>query len=487
MKKKIFIFLIVLIFLVGCTPKDDNDKSNEQDQPDEEEKILLIDTPIFNKNLTFDLSLGGYAKTKLNVNVDYNNFLEDNTVFNQDLALLGTTLCIDLGSGWSAKIEGNEYGIVSPKTEIYELLGFMDPKVIELKYNKYEVDKNDVSRFALANYPFVKNGERYNVVVVNVCMTGSDDEWSSNFDVGCDCDNYYAINGSEHLDWKNKENHKGFDVTANRVLSYVYGYVAEHNSDNTIMFVTGYSRGAAVANIIANDLNKENKYKVFAYTYETPSTVCTYNDTVTGNENIFNIYSDDDIVARVPLTLWGFKKYGIDICEKVNADLFKEMSGSSYSAVDLTKFNNLYLLQGTRSDIYSKEVVLYRQSDVANADLEMATEYHEKFSKIIKNINKPGSMIISDVECVNEEKGYYDFTIKGTMSSLIDIVQYLMVEEDISSMDLVEILDYVMMVCYYAPLVSDVLGMLGFSMDFEKIACPHLILSTIVIIKEFNK
>lgn len=486
MKKKIWIFLIVLVFLVGCTPKDSEDKSQEQKE-EQELGPFLLDTPIFNKELTFDMNLGGYAKIKFDVNVDYNNFLGDNKEFNKDIALLGTVLSVDIGSGWSAKIEGNKYGLVSPKTEIYELLGFMDPQVIELKNNKYEVDKNDVSRFALANYPFIKDGKSYNIVVVNVCMTGSDTEWSSNFDMGCDCDSYYALNGSNHPDWKNKQNHKGFDVTANRITTYVDEYLQEHQSDNTIMFITGYSRGAAVANILANNYNKANKYKVFGYTYETPSTVCTFDDTVTGNENIFNIYSDDDIVARVPLSLWGFKKYGIDICEKVNADLFKEMSGETYSAVDLSKFNNLYLLQGTRSDIYSKEVTLYRQSDVTKANLELATEYHDKFSAIIKKINKPGSMTISDIECVDEEKGYYDFTITGTMSSLVDIIQYLMTEEDISSMDLVEILDYVMMVMYYTPLVSDVLGMLGFSMDFMKIACPHLILSTIVIIEEYDK
>lgn len=85
-------------------------------------------------------------------------------------------------------------------------------------------------------------------------------EWSSNFDVGADTSEYYNLTGS-HPDWKNKENHKGFDVTMNRVLKEYNKYAESQgfNSDSIkkTILVTGHSRGGAIANLLGAYFEKE--------------------------------------------------------------------------------------------------------------------------------------------------------------------------------------------------------------------------------------
>jgi len=76
--------------------------------------------------------------------------------------------------------------------------------------------------------------------------------------------------------------------------------------------VTGHSRGAAVANLFAADLNQKavsfgsTPENIFCYAFATPNN----STAVTKDRNIFNFCFTDDFVPRVPLVQWGYGKYG---------------------------------------------------------------------------------------------------------------------------------------------------------------------------------
>ena len=80
------------------------------------------------------------------------------------------------------------------------------------------------------------------------------------------------------------------------------------------IWISGFSRAAAVANLTAGRLTRADvfaKEDVYAYTFATPAAVL--NPPATGDENIFNILSPTDVVPQVMPAEWGYGRYGTDL------------------------------------------------------------------------------------------------------------------------------------------------------------------------------
>jgi len=138
------------------------------------------------------------------------------------------------------------------------------------------------------------DGEPYTLIAVGVCGGGYAHEWLSNLTVGMD------------------ERHKGFDSAANLVENRIFGYIGRHNITGRIkIWIAGFSRAAAIGNIVAADLDDCGVFRIediFAYTFATPRTTRDPRD---GQyPNIFNIVGQYDVVPQVPLSGWGFERYG---------------------------------------------------------------------------------------------------------------------------------------------------------------------------------
>ena len=126
-------------------------------------------------------------------------------------------------------------------------------------------------------------------------------EWAGNFNVG---------NGNIHA---------GFNEAANQVVEYVKNYITENDiCDSIKIWITGYSRAAATANISAQKIvNGGLGYSipispedVYAYCFETPSGVLNPNNDQQYN-NIFNIVNQHDVVPMVAPNKWGYGRYGV--------------------------------------------------------------------------------------------------------------------------------------------------------------------------------
>lgn len=249
--------------------------------------------------------------------VDYSLFFKDNRTYRKDISVLASLLAADV-------YEGDD-GVYIEVTDGASLTGDHRPeKLLEL-FGMDDVayqhigdgSDNDITDVLVGHRMVTYNGRTQEIIAVSVRGTnGTFEEWSSNFDVGADTAQYTALTGS-HPEWTNKDNHKGFDVTANRVKAYVDSYIRENTdpSAGRVILITGHSRGAAIANILGQMYEDDASITSFTYTFAAPTTTTVSDSTAKAYGSIFNIINSDDLIPCLPLDSshgWGFKRYGVD-------------------------------------------------------------------------------------------------------------------------------------------------------------------------------
>jgi|GEM_PF-3018073 len=160
--------------------------------------------------------------------------------------------------------------------------------------------------FTLAHKKVSYSGATGNLVVVVIRGTDTD-EWKGNMDV---TDTAFS---------PNMPNHYSFEQARDAVRTELHKYIANifgsiSNADPLVL-ITGHSRGAAVANLLAyylnsNPLTPGGAYigvtNIFAYAFATVNNTRTPSP----SPNIFNFCFDDDFVPQSPLKEWGYGKHG---------------------------------------------------------------------------------------------------------------------------------------------------------------------------------
>lgn len=145
----------------------------------------------------------------------------------------------------------------------------------------------------------LKQTDDKTMVLVVIRGTGDPEDdplgWASNLD---------AAANDQHQ-------HSGFSDAADELYQAMDKFVREKgidrsNSDNIQYVITGHSRGAAVANILAARLDNEagNQRNIYAYTFACPDTAVIASTTADQYKNIFNISHVNDMVSWVPGSLW---------------------------------------------------------------------------------------------------------------------------------------------------------------------------------------
>ena len=138
--------------------------------------------------------------------------------------------------------------------------------------------------------------------LVAVAVSGGDyeKEWESNFTISVQ----QYDNGEVF--------HEGFAQAAANVVVRVLFYLQEQNITGPVkLWLTGYSRAAAVSNLTAYALLQSNlvtEENLYAYTFATPR--CMANAEVPECASIFNIVGSFDPVPSVPFEEWGYDRYG---------------------------------------------------------------------------------------------------------------------------------------------------------------------------------
>lgn len=188
-----------------------------------------------------------------------------------------------------------------------------------------------------------------------------DEEWYSNFYIG---------DGSEHA---------GFSKAADLVTKNIEDYSARHSLDpkNTALFLTGHSRGAAVANLTAaRFIDKKDFKDISAYTFACPNTTMLEKAQSKDYESIINIINPQDFICYIPLPQWGYTRYGQSIelpdfdtdnfdtlynnmKKSYRADTASELKDFPHKSKDVESIiSYLSILAPTPEDYYEKEIAV---------------------------------------------------------------------------------------------------------------------------------
>lgn len=182
-------------------------------------------------------------------------------------------------------------------------------------FNDEDAGRDEVNYF-LASRDIVVNGKVQKLVFMGT-IGSYKNQWFSNFDpLGRENekrDNCLADGGKTHRGFADAR-----DFAYEHLSDYINSLIANSTKKEDIkILLTGHSRGAATANLLAAKLIDEgsssklvSQGNVFAYTFATPN-VTKSNTTAEKYNCIFNIVNPEDFVTKVMLSSWGFSRYGI--------------------------------------------------------------------------------------------------------------------------------------------------------------------------------
>ena len=161
---------------------------------------------------------------------------------------------------------------------------------------KDSADRSHTSGFTLSGGQMTVRGEKRNVLLITVNgTTGS--EWYSNFD--------FSFTKSNDGLWADN-----FHAAAEDIWLVCKG--ASAGVEDPVWLITGYSRGAACANLLGVMADEEfGAENVYVYAFACPNTMKD-SEKAASYSNIFNILNPNDPITHMPLSAWGYTRAGVD-------------------------------------------------------------------------------------------------------------------------------------------------------------------------------
>lgn len=269
--------------------------------------------------------------------IEYDNFNYSPNYISEKLAITASEYSMLAYDDyvWDEK-DNSYYTQIGKKSNIPEGLNkkLTRQKFDDIFISPYHDGKEDNVSFTIANKLVNYYGDIRQLVVIIIRGT-DEDEWKGNMNVAGE-----IYDSSQTV-------HKSFNSAKDYVLKELEGYLKKYDFNNRLLLVTGHSRGAAVANLIAHDMNQEKNQQmygisdIFAYTFATPNVA---RNITSGDKNIFNFCFEDDFVPQVPLKAWGYNKYG-KTYTAVAEDLYNDKSRPEFK-----NEMDFYILKSTLSD-----------------------------------------------------------------------------------------------------------------------------------------
>ena len=220
-------------------------------------------------------------------------FMEDEETFSLPLAELSLSLALSSFSSNELKKDIKK----QPKNIIAFLsdAGFKD---IEVPPYFYEPSKQDGVAYAIGKKK-IRGRNKFTLLAIGVRGGNYGKEWSSNFEVG------------------DKGIHKGFALASSLVMEGLERYIkAHHIKGNLVIWIAGFSRGAALSNILAfhirngvmNLPKKAKLERLYAYCFACPHTSI---EPIKEEKGIYNVLNPNDVITHFPC--WGMRRFGTDI------------------------------------------------------------------------------------------------------------------------------------------------------------------------------
>ena len=359
-------------------------------------------------------------------NVNY-SYTSDNEKYYQAFEYQDEMLAADSGtlSPDLAKVTVGLATAAYAESEIKACLSSMNYTLVDSKTFNYDGERkatyedNDFVAFSIGYKKVSLNGETYNAYVVPIRGTTGNDEWLSNFKLGAAGDSY----------------HYGFKKAADGVLSTLRSKI---KTKNNIFLITGHSRGAAVANIVAGELTIDKDLAsadhIFGYTYACPAVKIGADTTL---DNVININNPGDAIPELPLADWGYQRYGKSLSLSTNKKFYDNMKvqyknalGREYAGILNTDsyVATLKTIAGTREAYFQPENQML--FELAGWLLGPKTEEMDTLAKILAHYNVNGligksiSNILSDIT-VSGIQTAFDKENQNNKEILITIDGYL--------------------------------------------------------------
>lgn len=203
--------------------------------------------------------------------------------FNHRLMQASFVLAVSSFRDKTRDMEQKDFNVLN----FFSRAGFIEPRTDD--YNK--ATSIDTIASAMA---YKKAGDT-TLIAVAVSGNNYQNEWLSNFTLS------------------DEERAEGFNTASAKVMGRIREYIGEHQLSGPIrLWISGYSRAAAIANITAADATDSGLFDaVFCYTIGTPRT--TRDEDADRFDNIFNVINPFDPVPMVPFPEWGYRRYGTDL------------------------------------------------------------------------------------------------------------------------------------------------------------------------------
>ena len=217
----------------------------------------------------------------------------------------------------------------APEDQAYATRDFLTAAgFTEVQADQYDVDTtSDTVASMIASKRTVIGGEPCTVIAVSICGAGYANEWLSNFM------------------FSEEDRHEGFDRAADKVLSRLLLYLFNHPTEDRVkVWISGYSRAAAIANLLGQKLSNGKLCSVedlFVYTFATPNTGIAESEW--SCPSIFNIVGSFDPVPAIPPAEWSYSRYGTTLylpAQEVDSDyarlraavepIYRDLTGIEY-------------------------------------------------------------------------------------------------------------------------------------------------------------
>ena len=226
---------------------------------------------------------------------------------------------------------------------------------------------------------------------------GYEVEWGDNFNIG-----------STGL-------HAGYENARNKCLEFAKEYISSRsdvfNNKTVKVWVSGYSRGAGVANVIGAALDDDStgyiglnvsQENIFTYTFGSPLTASSdLNPSDAKYNNIHNYYSDYDMSTMMPLATWGFNRFGENIALDVHNSKIKE------KMLPLLKEMNSYVYDAyttTQDPDDFSPMTLSINSETHQYSIVKDTDSHTSTPKTLKDFLDDRVTILSNTVFSSREK-----------------------------------------------------------------------------------
>lgn len=252
------------------------------------------------KEITFTYQSGKDYTATCYYTDDY--FSESSYTYKPSLATMSLSFAM---SAFGSSEGGSDYSNKSKNAK--KLLNDIGVLAENIETNEWFTKKPTTDSIGViaGNKPITVKGEDYTLIAVAVRGGGYEQEWASNFTIGT------------------TGQHSGFNTAKNNVINFLKSYIANPKITGAVKFwITGYSRAAATANLVAGALddgtsvgtNISYDYNdIYTYCFETPAGALA--SQVKGQaryKNIFNIINSSDPVPYVAPAAMGFARYGVD-------------------------------------------------------------------------------------------------------------------------------------------------------------------------------